>query len=799
MENQKLNIIMLTFSSLKAKAIAVAFFSFIVFSVSASVNITGKVTDENNRPLPGALVRVKDAPIGVFTTSAGTYSIKVNQELPFTLEVSFLGYETTEKEVTNQTELNFTLRPKAIITDEFVVTATRANRFTPVANKTVAKEEIEALNLGMDIPFILNFQPSVVVSSDAGAGVGYTSMRIRGSDLSRTNVTINGIPYNDAESQGVFFVNMPDFASSLNSVQIQRGVGASTNGAGAFGATVNLETDIISQEAYAEVNNSFGSFNTRRHNIKFGTGLLENKFAFEGRLSRLESDGFVDRAFSDMSSYYLAGGYFGEKITVKAIAFGGTQQVGQAWDGVTREVLDTNRTFNFTGAIFDENGNVSGFYQNETDNYRQDHYQLHITGKISENTHVNVSGHYTYGRGYFEQFRQNDRFNRYGLEPIQIGGETIDRTDLIRRRWLDNHFYGATFGLNHTTEKLNLIVGGGYHIYDGDHFGEVIWARFASQSFPTDNYYFNVGKKTDFNVYARANYYLTDKIDLYLDLQQRFVDYSVDGNDNSLRQVNVDESLSFFNPKAGLGYQITKNDRIFASFSVAGREPNRRDFVDNPDNTDLQPETLYDFELGYTKQSSKFLLNVNYFYMYYLNQLVHSGSINDVGAFVRTNSGKSFRTGLEFDATVKLHKNWYLRPNATFSINENIEFTDTRNNDIIEYGRTPISFSPGTIIGNQLIYSPVKNLQMVLLSKFVGEQYLDNTGLETSLLESYFVQDFRIAYQLKTKWAKHVEFNVLVNNVFNTEYISNGYMWGTTQYLFPQAGTNFLAGLNLRF
>jgi len=794
------------FFSPRAKQYACAlFFAFNFFALSAQSSIKGTVKSNKNNSLPGALVKIKDSQFGVFTLSDGSFNLKTNAPFPITLEASFLGFEPQEIVVNNANEtVNFLLVQKSFTTDEFVVTATRANNFTPVANSTVDKEEIKALNLGMDLPFILNYQPSVVVTSDAGAGIGYTSMRIRGSDLSRTNVTINGIPYNDAESQGVFFVNMPDFASSLNSVQIQRGVGASTNGAGAFGATMNLETDIISENPYAEVNNSFGSFNTRRHTLKFGTGLLENKFAFEGRLSRLESDGYVDRAFSDMSSYYLSGGYFGDKITVKAIAFGGTQQVYQAWDGVTKETLDTNRTFNFTGAIYDENGNITSFYNNETDNYRQDHYQLHISSKLSSKTQLNVSGHYTYGRGYFEQFRQNDRFSRYNLNPIEINGTTINRSDLIRRRWLDNHFYGATFGLNHTREKLNLVVGGGIHQYDGDHFGEVIWSRFASQSNLGDRYYFNLGQKTDFNLYAKANYYVNSKLDLYLDVQQRFVSYSVAGNDNSLTQVNVDENLNFFNPKAGLGYQITKNDRIFASVSVANREPNRRDFVDNPNNPDLKPETLYDFELGYKKTASNYVLNVNYFYMYYINQLVLSGEINDVGAFVRTNSGQSFRTGLEVDAIIKLNKKVFWRPNLTLSINENIDFKDSEfdefdNENVVNYGRTNLAYSPNIIAGSQLIYKPLDNMELVLLTKYIGEQYMGNTGISESKLEAYFVNDVRVAWQIKSKFAKSIEFNILVNNIFNVKYESNGYMWGTTPYFFPQAGTNFLAGLNLRF
>jgi iron complex outermembrane recepter protein len=772
------------------------------FQGMAQHSVSGIITGEQE-PLAGAIVKMPSALTGTATNANGEYKIARLADGVYTLEFSFVGYQTHRQEVTisgQDVQLNVQLKPKTYLVDEFLVTATRADNFTPVAKTNVSKEEIAALNLGQDIPYLLNFQPSVVSTSDAGAGVGYTGMRIRGSDQSRINVTINGIPYNDSESQGVFWVNMPDFASSLNSVQIQRGVGASTNGAGAFGATMNLQTDLIEEKAYGEVNNSFGSFNTRKHTVKFGSGLINNHWAFEGRLSRLASDGYIDRAFSDMSSYYVSGGYYGEKLTVKALAFGGVQQVYQAWDGIDKATLDTNRRFNFIGAIYDENGNISGFYDNETDNYRQDHYQLHVVKKLSNHLTVNLAGHYTYGRGYFEQFRQNDRFNRYDLEPIQVDSTTvIERSDLVRRRWLDNHFYGGTYSLNYKKDKLNIILGGGFHQYNGDHFGEVIWARYASQSNIRHRYYYNLGQKSDFNNYARANYLLSEKLDFYADLQYRMVGYSVDGTDNSLTQLNVDETMGFFNPKAGMGYNLSKNDRLFASFSMAGREPNRRDFVDNPNNTELKPETLYDVEVGYTRNSKSYQLNVNYYYMYYINQLVLTGEINDVGGFLRTNSGESFRTGIEIDLAWKINKYLSWRPNATFSVNRNIDFKEVVDDSLINYGNTPIVYSPNIIMGSQFVISPVENVQLVLMTKYVGEQYLSNLGSEESLLEAYFVQDVRLAWQVKTKTSTKIELNLMVNNILNRMYVSNGYMWGPYAFYYPQAGINFLCGVNLRF
>ncbi|MFN3916555.1 MAG: TonB-dependent receptor [Flavobacteriales bacterium] len=772
------------------------------FQGMAQYSVSGIITGEQE-PLAGAIVKMPSSLTGTATNANGEYKITRLSDGVYALEFSFVGYQTHRQEITisgQDIALNIQLKPKTYLVDEFLVTATRADNFTPVAKTNVSKEEISALNLGQDIPYLLNFQPSVVSSSDAGAGVGYTSMRIRGSDQTRINVTINGIPYNDSESQGVFWVNMPDFASSLNSVQIQRGVGASTNGAGAFGATMNLQTDLIEEKAYGEVNNSFGSFNTRKHTVKFGSGLINNHWAFEGRLSRLASDGYIDRAFSNMSSYYVSGGYYGEKVTVKMLAFGGEQQVYQAWDGIDKATLDTNRRFNFIGAIYDENGNISGFYDNETDNYRQDHYQLHVVKKLSDRLAVNLAGHYTYGRGYFEQFRQNDRFNRYDLEPIQVDSTTvINRSDLIRRRWLNNHFCGGTYSLNYKKNKLNLIVGGGFHQYDGDHFGEVIWARYASQSNIRHRYYDNFGQKSDFNNYARANYLLSEKLDFYTDMQYRMVSYSVDGTDNSLTQINVNETMKFFNPKMGMGYNLSKNDRFFASFSMAGREPNRRDFVDNPNNTELKPETLYDIEVGYTRNSKSYQLNVNYYYMYYINQLVLTGEINDVGGFLRTNSGESFRTGIEIDLAWKINKYLSWRPNATFSLNRNIDFKEVVNDTLINYGNTAIVYSPNIIMGSQFVISPVENVQLVLMSKYVGEQYLSNLGSEESLLKAYFVQDVRLAWQIKTKMATKIELNLMVNNILNRMYVSNGYMWGPYAYYYPQAGINFLGGLNLRF
>jgi iron complex outermembrane receptor protein len=694
-----------------------------------------------------------------------------------------------------------TLEGKKVVLDEVFVSAIRVTKQSPVTFSNLTKEDIKPRNLGQDIPILMNFLPSVVTTTDAGAGIGYTGIRVRGSDATRVNVTINGIPYNDAESQGTFWVNMPDFASSTESLQLQRGVGTSTNGAGAFGASLNLLTDGFSQDAFGQISTSIGSFKTLRNNVKFSTGLLNDHIEISGRLSKINSDGYVDRARSDLDSYFLQGAYKDDNTLIKALLFGGHEITYQAWYGIDAETLRTDRTFNPSGIYTNENGDTQ-FYNNEVDNYKQDHAQLLWNERISEFWSTNIALHYTRGRGFFEQYRQEDDFATYGFEPLIVNGIEVNTTDLIRRRWLDNDFYGTVFSAKYTKNKLSLIMGGGYNEYEGDHFGEVIWARFASNSSYKDRYYDDTSSKTDFNLYAKANYQLNDQWSLYGDVQYRTVGYEANGEDTGL----VDDTFNFFNPKAGITYDLNANNNFYFSFAVANREPNRNDYESgNP-----KPERLNDFELGWRYLSPDVQVNTNVYYMNYKDQLVLTGELNDVGAPLRANVGDSYRLGLEVDANIRFNDKFSTRPNVAVSSNKNIDYFTNRDGSLQDLGNTTIAFSPSVIAGNIFTYSPCANMDISLLSKFVGEQYLSNTDTEASKLDSYFTTDFNITYEIKmNRILKSIVFSGLVNNILNEQYVSNGYTYlddfstpGSSfevQGYYPQAGTNFLLGATVNF
>ena len=671
--------------------------------------------------------------------------------------------------------------------DEVLVSAIRVTSKTPVSFSNLSQKEIKTRNLGQDIPILMNYMPSVVTTSDAGNGVGYTGIRVRGSDATRVNVTINGIPYNDSESHGTFWVNMPDFASSLQSIQLQRGVGTSTNGAGAFGASLNMLTDSYSEKAYGEISNSFGSFNTKKHTVKFSTGLLNDRFEIAGRLSKLESEGYIDRASSDLKSYFLQGTYVGKTSLIKALVFGGNEKTYQSWNGIDGETLLTNRTFNSAGIFTDEKGQTC-FYDNETDNYQQDHYQLHWNERVSENWNTNLAFHYTKGRGYFENYKEDADFSKYGLNPFTISGTTMNTTDLVRRKWLDNDFYGTTFSANYESEKVDLFLGGGINKYEGDHFGNVIWARFASQSELGDRYYDDVATKTDGNLYSKINYQATTNLSLFGDLQIRNVHYRANAIETGL----VNDSFTFFNPKAGLNYTLNNNSNLYFSFARANREPNRTDY----EGGNVRPEQLNDYELGWRFATDKFQLNSNFYYMAYRDQLILTGTLDDVGNPIRSNSEKSFRLGLEVDANWMFGEQLSVRPNFTLSRNKNSNL----NVDGQNFGTTDISFSPSLIAANSIIYKPVNQVQIVWLQKYVGSQFMNNIESSVAKLDAYFVNDLNISYEIKPKTIfKTIELNALINNIFNQKYVSNGYMWDIYPYYYPQAGTNFLAGVTFKF
>ncbi len=703
--------------------------------------------------------------------------------------------------------------------DEVLVKAVRVDAKSPITHSNVTQKEIKKRNLGQDLPVLLNYLPSVVTTTDAGAGVGYTGIRVRGVSSQSTNVTINGIPYNDAESLGTFWVNLGDFASSVESLQLQRGVGTSTNGSGAFGASINVLTDAVTDEAYGQISNSFGSYNTRKHTVKFSTGLMNNHFEIAGRLSNIQSDGYIDRASSDLKSYYLQGSYVDDNTLIKAITFAGKEVTYQAWNGIDKETLEDDRTFNPSGQYTNDNGETV-FYDNEVDNYSQDHYQLHWNQRYNNNWSTNLGLNYTYGRGYFEQFREDADFETYGFEELTVNGETQNTTDLIRRRWLDNDFYVVNASANYKNNNLNMIFGGSASHYDGDHFGEVIWAEFASQSEIRDRYYDGNSLKNDFSFFAKANYRLNDKISLYGDLQYRIVNYKTFGTTSDIVEFEINKNFDFFNPKVGVTYELNNENDLYFSYARANREPNRTDFESNPN---IDPEQLNDFELGWRHRKGNFSLNANTYFMLYNQQLVLSGRIDDVGNPIRTNSGESYRIGLELEAVIPVTPQLTLQPNMTVSTNKNKETIAERNGELVSLGKTDIAFSPELIGANAIVYQPIDNLQMSLLSKYVGEQFLSNTEgdlSDLSKLDSYFINDFNINYTLSfgndedsDSVFESIVFSGLVNNIFNVEYVSNGYYFtfdddfsnpGTITTVegagfYPQATTNFLLGVTLNF
>ena len=785
------------------------------FVAVAQNSISGSVKDsQTGEPLVGANVVLEGTGRGATVDLSGKFEIRNIPSGSYVLRVSFLGYETLKNsiKVPLNEVLELNLDQSSIFTEEFIVYGTRATDVTPTTFQNIKKEDIAKLNLGQDIPMLLNYTPSVVSFSDAGAGVGYTGLRIRGSDQTRINVTVNGIPLNDAESHGVFWVNMPDFASSVDNMQIQRGVGTSTNGAATFGASINIQTDTRQDEAYGEVDNSFGSFNTRRHTVKAGTGLINDRWAFDARLSQITSDGYIDRAFSDLRSYFVSGGYYGDKHVVKVNIFSGAEQTYQAWEGVPEALLATNRTFNrYT-------------YDNQTDNYQQDHYQLIYTGALSPNWKANAALHYTYGRGYYEQFRPNDRLENYNLPNLLIGGESIARMDIIRRRWLDNDFYGGVFSFNYISDdaKWDVVLGGGANRYDGDHFGELIWMQFANDVNIRDRYYDNVAVKDDRNVYLKGTYEAIEGLFLFGDLQYRGIDYRFDGINNDLRDISGQVSYNFFNPKFGLTYQTSTGKSWYASYAVANREPVRRDFTDSPIlDRAPQAENLQNIEAGIKVNKSRYAYNANIYYMNYNNQLVLTGQLNDVGAYVRDNVADSYRAGIELDGAYQLSSKISLGGNLAISRNKIAEFTEYLDDysaavffqEEITYTNTDIAFSPNVVGSAILDYRPFKNFELSLLNKYVGSQYMDNTMNENRKLDAFWTTDLRLNYAMRPRFVNNLEFTLMVYNIFNKLYEPNGYTFSyflpgegetgrqliTENFYYPMAGTNFLAGVKVRF
>jgi len=777
--------------------------------VSAQIKTRVKVLDQITRsPLPGVVVNF--GMNQTETNEKGLAEFEVKESGKQKLNLHLFGYVDVSKEVMlNEKNSSFTFRMISEIEElgTIELEGIRAGEKAPIAFSNLSEEQIENSNTGRDVAFALEQLPSVVATSDAGAGIGYSGFRVRGSDATRINVTVNGIPLNDPESHGVWWVNTPDLMSSTSSMQLQRGVGTSSNGAGAFGASLNMQTSINTDEPFGEIHLGGGSFNTQRATVNFGSGLINDHFWIEGRLSKIKSDGYVDRASSDLTSYFVSGGFKNGNTLIKAVVFGGNEETYQSWNGVDSSTLATDRTSNSAGALYDDNWNVLGYYDNEVDNYSQDHYQLHWTQKINAKWSFTLSGHYTYGRGYYEQYKQNEGFAEYGLTPIVVGSDTISSTDLIRRKWLDNDFYGTVFNVSYKQNGLNLILGGGYNEYVGRHYGEIIWARNASDSEIRDHYYDNESKKTDLNVYVKASYDLSSRLSIFGDLQLRKVDYNASGVDDGYL-FTFENNNVFFNPKAGVNYQLKDNSRVFASFGVAHKEPNRTDLLyADPDELPVA-EQLQDLEVGYQTvlADGQTTLELNGFYMFYNNQLVLTGEVDNVGSPIRKNVGQSYRTGIEITAVFQ-PVNW-LRwsPTLTLSSNKNTNYreekyssSDPDSTYIKDYGNTSIAYSPGVVAASNLEFMPVEGLSLGLFSKYVGEQYLSNSDNENHKLESYFINDIRVAYDIPVKGLNQLKVYFNAYNVFDVAYVSNGYKWGPDPYYFAQAGINFMGGVHLKF
>jgi len=811
---------------------------------NAQHELRGTVVNDKGESLTGVKVLLHNTYFGTYTDHEGKYLINNVPSNTYVIELSLIGYQTLEQEITvleGQSKFDFRLQPSVLSIEEVQVTAVRAGSLTPTTYTNLNKASITTMNYGQDLPYLLEGTPSTVVTSDAGAGVGYTGVRIRGVDPTRTNVTVNGIPLNDAESHGVWWVNMPDFASSTDQMQIQRGVGTSSNGAAAFGASINIKTDNISRDPYAAIDNSAGSFNTLKNTVKAGTGLINERFSVDARLSRISSDGFIDRANSNLKSFYLSGAYIMKNSMLKVDIFSGKEKTYQAWWGIPQSKYKGDEqgllthfynnyypggiyeTASDSSNLFNSGSNTYNYYwyDNETDNYQQDHYQLHYSKTFSNKLAFNISGHYTRGRGYYEQYKRNQDFSTYGFDPVVLGTDTIQNTDLIRRRWLDNHFYGAVYAIAYRNNKNMIItLGGGANQYLGNHFGEVIWARTASQSEIGQRYYENDANKYEINNYLKFNY-TYKKLAVYADLQVRNIGYSYLGLDQSFGiLITLEQSLNFtfFNPKAGLMYTLSNRSQFYGSYSVAHREPVRDDFIQSTPSSRPTPEQLGNTELGFKYRARKTFANVTLYHMNYKDQLILTGEINDVGAYNRTNVEQSYRAGIELEGGYMISKKLSVSANLTFSQNKIKEFTEFIDNydnydsngnmiqDQVVHSNTDIAFSPNLISSVGLLYEPLKGLEITWLAKYVGSQYLDNTSSKDRTLDPYFINNAGISYSFKNWGFKDIKIGLMANNLFNYRYANNGYTWGyilggtrvIENFVYPQAGRSFLIKLSLQ-
>jgi iron complex outermembrane receptor protein len=710
---------------------------------------------------------------------------------------------------------------KELQLDEVIITGTRAGNKTPIAYTNITKKEINDRNLGQDIPILMELTPSFVSTSDGGTGVGYTNMRIRGSDNSRINVTMNGIPMNDAESHGVWWVNMPDLASSLEDIQVQRGVGTSTNGAGAFGASINLRTNTLNKDPYAEVNGTYGSFNTQKYNLKGGSGLLAGKFAVDARASKIHTDGYIDRANVDLQSFFASASYYGENSSVIFNFIDGKERTYQAWNGVPLSYLgvDSLRTYN------------NYTYENEIDDYHQTHYQLFYNQKINENWNSEIAGFYVKGSGYYEQYKSGQKLANYDLDLVDGNGNPVVKSDLIRQKWLDNDFYGSVFNFSYNNENTNLVIGGGMNKYEGAHFGKVLWVKDAEPQVQSTKpeYYRNSATKLDYNFYTKINQQITEKLNVYADMQYRRINYDFIGLNDKGEILPSSDTHNFYLPKAGVNFSINDNSSVFVSYARGAKEPNRDDYTENPTSQIPSAEYLNDFEAGYKLSGSSLVFEANAYFMKYDDQLIATGKLNDVGNAIRVNVPDSYRAGIELAGGWKISEVLRWDANVAFSQNKIKEYTeyiddwDTWTQHEVIYENTTMAFSPSIVAASSFTVTPIEGLSFGLISKYVGDQYIDNTQDSNRMLDAYFVNNLKAEYKFRIAFFEEIAITALVNNIFNVKYESNAWIYkyksgdgsydgsygdiystdrGNGYYdmagYFPQAGTNFLVGLRLK-
>ncbi len=806
---------------------------FLPLQLVAQLSLSGIVSSDKGDLLPYALVFLDNTPISTLSDSKGKFVI--NDIVPgyYTLKVQFVGYPNWEKylELRADTVLDITLSGGIYNLSTVEIQSNRVGQNDPFTHSTISKEYIQKENLGQDLTVLMQWQPSVVTTSDAGAGIGYTSMQIRGSDQTRINVTLNGVPVNDAESHNVFWVNMPNLAGNTSNIQIQRGVGTSTHGAGAFGGTVSINTHELRPKPFIEMDGSLGSFNTNKYAIGLGSGLLNKKYFVEARYSGIQSDGYIDRATSDLRSLYFSAGRITSKSSLRFNYLDGREVTYQSWNGAPQALVNGDadglrRHFDINqGSLYRNqedslnllnSGRTYNYYTypNQVDNYNQKHYQLIYALNPNENWRWKSTLYYTKGRGYFEQFRYQDRLRNYGIPNVMIDDQSIERSTIVRRRWLDNDLIGAMVDGEYTGIKnWTLQSGINANYYIGDHFGDIVSSSVEIPELSDyKRYYDNVGKKLDYMGYLRG-IFTKEKLSVYGDLQLRYVDYTAKGLNNDRESLDIQASQLFFNPKLGLTYELGRNQQAYASYAVAHKEPTRRDFTDNTFDVLPRPEQLQNLEVGYRVRKTHLLFESNIYYMLYRDQLVLTGELNDVGAPIRINVPRSYRLGWENSLTYQISEHWIINTNATISRNKIEAFDEiipdyTQGFDkiVIPHQNTDISFSPNLIGALQIMYRPIKNFELEWSSKYVGRQFMDNTSDIGRSLDAYNFHNLRLLYKIPQPWLKEVNLTLLINNITNNLYSSNGftysYIFGeliTENFLYPQAGTNFLVGLNVKF